>query len=152
LFTEMLEGFTSFQTARGRDRASIAKQLGALRGLVEFAGGWPWEWTAELIDGWSAQLKGERGLARSTLRARQGTVRLFMAYLTNPAYAWVARCRELFGVAPTQVCHDWNTARHLEAYEGTRSAARWTTPRSSGCSRPPTLGWRPPGPPATRGW
>ncbi|HEY3035331.1 MAG TPA: tyrosine-type recombinase/integrase [Streptosporangiaceae bacterium] len=119
LFTEMLDGFTNFQTARGREATSIAKQLSALRGLVEFADAWPWAWTAELVDGWSAQLKDERGLARSTLRARQGTVRLFMAYLTNPAYAWTARCRELFGVAPVQVCHDWNTTRHLEDYEGT---------------------------------
>lgn len=119
MFTEMLDGFTSFQTARGRDGASIAKQLSALRELAEHAGGWPWEWTAELVDAWSAQLKDERGMARSTLRARQGTVRLFMAYLTNPAYSWAARCRELFGVAPVQVCHDWNTTRHLEGYEGT---------------------------------
>jgi len=118
LFTEMLAGFTSFQTARGRETASIAKQLSLLRDLAAYASAWPWQWTAELMDGWSVYLKDERGLARSTLRARQGTVRLFMAYLTNPAYAWAARCRELFGVAPTQVCHDWNTTRHLEAYEG----------------------------------
>ena len=119
LFTEMLAGFTSFQTARGRETASIAKQLSLLRDLAAYASAWPWEWTAELMDGLSVYLKDERGLARSTLRARQGTVRLFMAYLTNPAYAWAARCRELFGVAPIQVCHDWNTTRHLEAYEGT---------------------------------
>jgi integrase/recombinase XerC len=119
MFTEMLDGFKNFQTARGREAASIAKQVSVLRGLAEYASGWPWAWTAELVDGWSAFLKDERRLARSTLRARQGTVRLFMAYLTNPAYAWQARCRELFGVTPVQVCHDWNTARHLEQYEGT---------------------------------
>jgi integrase/recombinase XerD len=118
LFTEMLDGFTSFQTARGREAASTAKQLSVLRELVEYASAWPWEWTAELVDHWSAYLKDERELARSTLRARQGAVRGFMAYLTNPAYAWATRCRELFGIAPIQVCHDWNTTRHLEAYEG----------------------------------
>ena len=119
LFTEMLDGFRDFQTARGREAASIAKQLSVLRDLAAYASAWPWEWTAELMDGWSGYLKEERGLARSTLRARQGTVRLFMAYLTNPSYAWAVRCRELFGVVPVQVCHDWNTTRHLEAYEGT---------------------------------
>ena len=118
MFTEMLDGFNNFQTARGREAASIAKQLAVLRGLAEYASGWPWEWTAELVDGWSAYLKDERRLARSTLRARQGTVRGFMAYLVNPAYAWASRCRELFGVTPVQVCHDWNTTRHLEQYEG----------------------------------
>jgi integrase/recombinase XerC len=152
MFTEMLDGFNNFQTARGREAASIAKQVSVLRGLAEYASGWPWEWTAELVDGWSAFLKDERRLARSTLRARQGTVRLFMAYLINPAYAWQARCRELFGVTPVQVCHDWNTTRHLEQYEGWRSGARWTTRRRRGCLGPPTRGWRPHAAPATRGW
>jgi site-specific recombinase XerD len=119
LFTERLDGFKNFQTARGREAASIAKQLSVLRDLAAYASAWPWEWTAELMDGWSGYLKEERGLARSTLRARLGTVRGFMAYLTNPSYAWAVRCRELFGVAPVQVCQDWNTTRHLEAYEGT---------------------------------
>src|SRR6266498_1013037 len=115
----MLEGFTNFQTARGRNPDSIAKQLSTLTGLAAWAKAWPWQWTPELIDAWSAYLKAERKLARSTLRGRQGAARLFVSYLVNPAYAWTTRCRELFGVAPTQVCFDWNTTRHLEAYEGT---------------------------------
>jgi integrase len=118
LFGEMLEGFSNFQTARGRNPDSIAKQLSSLTGLVAWAHAWPWQWTAELIDAWSAYLKGECKLARSTLRGRQGATRLFVSYLINPAYAWTTSCRELFGVAPTQVCFDWNTSRHLEGYEG----------------------------------
>ncbi len=119
LFAEMLEGFSNFQTARGRNADSITKQLSTLTGLAAWAKAWPWQWTPELIDAWSAYLKAERKLARSTLRGRQGAARLFVSYLVNPAYAWTTRCRELFGVAPTQVCFDWNTTRHLEAYEGT---------------------------------
>ena len=76
---------------------------------------WPWEWTAHDVDDWSADMR-ERRLAKSTIRHRQGTIRRFCEYLTNPSYEWSERCFTDFNQQPLQVCHEWNTTRHVEDY------------------------------------
>lgn len=42
----------------------------------------------------------------------QNALRMFLEYLTDPAYGWSEQCWERFGDHPAQVFHDWNTARH----------------------------------------
>lgn len=37
---------------------------------------------------------------------------MFCAYLTHPAYGWVNFCQRTFGDIPSQICFEWNTARH----------------------------------------
>jgi site-specific recombinase XerD len=43
---------------------------------------------------------------------------VFCTYLTDPAYGWDALCEATFGSHPTQVCFEWNTARHTQDNEG----------------------------------
>jgi integrase/recombinase XerC len=71
MFNEMLRGYAAMLLAAGRDRGSVGKLLQMLRGFVVWADAWPWEWTAQDVDEWSADLR-DRGLALSTLRNRQG--------------------------------------------------------------------------------
>jgi integrase/recombinase XerC len=44
-------------------------------------------------------------------------VRRFCEYAVNPQYPWLERCQEEFGQVPEQVCHEWNTTRHIEEYD-----------------------------------
>jgi integrase/recombinase XerC len=113
MFNEMLRGYATMLLAAGRDRGSVGKLLQMLRGFVVWADAWPWEWTAQDVDEWSADMR-ERGLALSTLRNWQGVVRRFCEYAVNPQYPWLERCKEEFGQVPEQVCHEWNTTRHIE--------------------------------------
>ena len=102
--------------ASGRDRESVGKILQVVRGFVAWADAWPWEWAALDVDEWSADMR-ERELALSTIRFRQGVVRRFCEYTINPQYPWAERCRSQFGQVPEQVCHEWNTTRHIEDYD-----------------------------------
>ena len=70
------------------------------------------------MDEWSAHLVGSLGRAKSTVRQKQGAVRLFCDYITSPYYDWPARCEAWFGEHPIQICHEWNTVAHLVDYEG----------------------------------
>lgn len=115
-FDDMLRGYGRMLLAAGRERESVGKALLDIRNLVVWSDAWPWEWTAHDVDDWSADMR-ERGLAKSTIRHRQGTVRRFCDYMTNPSYEWTERCAIEFGQVPTQVCHEWNTTRHIEEYE-----------------------------------
>jgi hypothetical protein len=116
MFNEMLRGYATMLLAAGRDRGSVGKLLQMLRGFVVWADAWPWEWTAQDVDEWSTDMR-DRGLALSTLRSRQGVVRRFCEYAVNPQYPWLGRCQEEFGQIAEQVCHEWNTARHIEEYD-----------------------------------
>jgi site-specific recombinase XerD len=43
---------------------------------------------------------------------------MFMGYVCDARYGWVAECEGRFGDHPTQICHEWNTADHVADYEG----------------------------------
>ncbi len=61
---------------------------------------WPWEWRAEHIEEWIADLAAPpRRLAVSTLRAYQVTVRLFVEYLLDRRYPWALICEQRLGHA-----------------------------------------------------
>jgi len=116
LFDDMLRGYGTMLIAAGRDRQSVGKTLQMIRGFVVWSDAWPWEWTTQDVDEWSADLR-DREIALSTLRSRQGALRRFCEYAVNPQYPWIERCLAAFGQVPTQVCHEWNTTRHLEEYD-----------------------------------
>jgi hypothetical protein len=78
---------------------------------------YPWQWLPQMVDEWSSDLRGIRGLARSTLRNYQESVRLFCAFLTDPAYGWAEECERRFGSHPAQVCFEWNTAVQVQDNE-----------------------------------
>ena len=43
---------------------------------------------------------------------------MFLDYVCDPRYGWVAECEQRVGARPVQVCHEWNTAVHVADYEG----------------------------------
>ena len=96
---------------------TVAARQRAVRAFAAHAGAFPWSWTAELADEWFTDPRAVRGLRASTLRGYQEAVRLFCAYVTDPAYGWPAQCLARFGTHPVQVCHEWNTAVHVQDAE-----------------------------------
>ena len=63
------------------------------------------------------ELRGVKGLRRSTVRAYASSVSAFCRYVTDPAYGWAGQCQARFGSHPVQVVHEWNTAVHVQASE-----------------------------------
>lgn len=114
LFESMLEGWRRQQESRRLGPSIIGGRERLVRRFREHTGTWPWLWTAEQLEQWVAG----GGWSHSTIRSYQGALEMFMAYLTDPRYGWGAVCEERVGVAPTQICHEWNTATHLADYEG----------------------------------
>ena len=70
-----------------------------------------------MADEWFTDLRALRGLRRSTLGSYQEAVRLFCQYVTDSAYGWPGQCQQRFGTHPVQVCHEWNTAVHVQDAE-----------------------------------
>lgn len=115
----MLSGWAKQQRGGRRLQAdTIESRARDVRAFVRFSNEYPWHWTAAHMDEWTTHLASELGRARSTMRNYQGSVRLFCDYLTSPHYQWPGECEKRFGTHPIQVCHEWNTAVHLEDYEG----------------------------------
>lgn len=118
----MLSGWATQMRARALALGTIGPRVLMVRRFMRFCGEYPWRWSAEEMDAWSADLL-QRGIARSTLRNYQGGVHLFCEYLVDPRYGWGDRCMELFGTHPVQICHEWNTLPHTVDVEG-RPAVR----------------------------
>lgn len=115
---EMLGGWRNQQLARNLAFATISGREAQIRRLVAESGEYPWHWSAQLVDDWLGDQRAVRHLRRSTIRAKAVTVRLFCAYVTDPSYGWSEECWTRFGTHPTQVCHVWNTATHVQDAEG----------------------------------
>lgn len=115
----MLEGWARQQRGGRRLLAStIEARQRDVRAFLEFSNEYPWQWSAAHMDEWTTHLISERRMAVSTIRNYQGSIRLFCDYLTSPHYSWPEECERRFGSHPVQICHEWNTAVHLEDYEG----------------------------------
>jgi len=70
-----------------------------------------------MLDEWLGELRGVRGLRRSSVRAYALAVSAFCRYATDPAYGWADQCLARFGTHPVQVVHEWNTAVHVQENE-----------------------------------
>lgn len=115
----MLDGWTAQMVGgRGLRRQSAKSVVAMVTRFQEHSNEWPWNWTSAMFDEWMADLVSARQLAPSTIRSYQQAVRAFCGYLCSPHYGWDAECETRFGSHPSQICHDENTNRHLQGYEG----------------------------------
>lgn len=119
VFEAMLTGWRAQQIG-GRNLRDdyVGGTLRAVKQFQTHSGLWPWAWSAGQFDEWMLDLVSVRQLAPSTIRGYQQAMRLFCEYATSEHYGWVTECELRFGTHPVQVCHEWNTVRHLQDYEG----------------------------------
>jgi site-specific recombinase XerD len=117
VFAAMLEGWRQQQLARNLALGTAEGRARAVRRFAAHADCFPWQWTAALFDDWCTDLRAVRGLRRSTLRNYQEGVRLFCHFVTDPGYGWAEECLRRFGAHPVQICHEWNTAVHVQDAE-----------------------------------
>ncbi|MGH4001515.1 MAG: tyrosine-type recombinase/integrase, partial [Pseudonocardiaceae bacterium] len=119
VFEAMVSGWARQQRSRLLSEETIGQRLHLVHRFCEFAGSYPWEWTAGDVEDFTASLmSGEGRLAPSTIRGYHLALRMFCDYLLDGRYGWVSQCEDRFGMIPSQVCHDYNTAAHLVDYEG----------------------------------
>ena len=114
LFESMLAGWRRQQQSRRLGASIVEARERTVRRFAEFTGAWPWCWSPEQVEGWVAS----GGWAHSTVRSYQGALAVFLDYVCDPRYGWVGECEARVGARPVQVCHEWNTARHVADYEG----------------------------------
>lgn len=122
----MLEGWRNQQMARNLALSTIEGRHNAVKAFTHHADAFPWQWSAQMVDEWLGDLRAIRHLKQSTLRNYAEAVRSFCAFLTDPAYDWAAECEKRFGTHPVQVCHEWNTAHHLQESEADPSKRAFT--------------------------
>ncbi|WP_234337123.1 tyrosine-type recombinase/integrase [Streptomyces xylophagus] len=119
MFDAMLRGWEQQRRSRLLAKKTISDRLSLVRRFALFTATYPWEWTPEDVEAYfSHQLSGASPLAHSTVRGQQGDLQMFCAFVSDRRYGWAAACDEVFGQAPVQVCHDWNTTDHVAEYEG----------------------------------
>lgn len=114
LFEAMLEGWGRQHAARRLSPTITRCRARIVRRFQAFTGAWPWEWRSEQLESWVAQ----GGWAHATIRNYEGSIALFLGYVCDPRYGWVEACRERVGTAPVQICHEGNTAVHVDVLEG----------------------------------
>lgn len=119
IFNAMLQGWDDQQQSRGLSRQTIDVRTSFIRRFSAYCEKLPWEWAPVDLEDFSIHaLSRARPLAKSTTRGYQVMVRAFCDFMMDPRYGWAGECEKRFGSAPQQICHDWNTVRHLADYEG----------------------------------
>ena len=113
VFTAMLDGWRAQQLARNLAFSTIGRRESMVRAFAGHADAMPWGWEPRMIDEWLGDMRGVRGLRRSTVRSYGSSVSAFCRYVTDPAYGWAEECQDRFGTHPVQVVHEWNAAVHV---------------------------------------
>ncbi|WP_306306818.1 hypothetical protein [Nocardia brevicatena] len=116
----MLTGWENQQRSRTLQMSSITPRVALIRRFHTFTESYPGEWTTADVEDFTVSLTSDSGgqLALSTIRGYHLVLRMFCDYLVDQRYEWVRQCRDRFGQIPSQICHEWNTAAHLNDYEG----------------------------------
>lgn len=122
---EMLQGWRNQQLARNLAFDTIGSRERMVRRFARVSGGWPWTWAPRDVDDFLAHVRESAG-ARSTVRQYQMALRLFCSYVSDPEYGWDRYCEALFGTHPAQVVFEWNTAPHVQDFEGDPSRRAFT--------------------------
>jgi integrase len=119
VFEAMLEGWALQQRTRFLKPATIMSRLRLARRVADFANEYPWHWQCADVEAFIDSCRNRtKPIVVSTARLYETTLRMFLQYLTDPRYGWTAECQQRFGIAPTQVLHEWNTIVHVTNYEG----------------------------------
>lgn len=122
----MLRGWAAQQSARNLSATTIETRRAIVVRFRQFADCYPWRWTATTVDEFFLELRALKGAARSTVLGYQNALRMFLEYLTAPAYGWGELCWSRFGDHPAQVFHEWNTARHAQDVMGSPGKRPYT--------------------------
>lgn len=117
VFAEMLEGWRNQQLSRNLSFGTIEKRVKLISRFADYANEYPWQWTPAMVDEFFGDLRGVRHLRQTSVRNYQASLRLFCDYVSSSDYGWTELCLEQFGSHPVQVCHDWNSARHVQEAE-----------------------------------
>lgn len=115
---EMLDGWRNQQLSRNLQFDTIAQRIRYVRRFMEHMNEFPWNWTPAHVEEYFGDLRSIKRLSHSSVRAQQSALRAFTSYIANPDYGWDRRCEELFGTHPAQVFFEWNSAPHVQEYEG----------------------------------
>lgn len=122
----MLQGWAAQQSARNLSATTIETRRATVVRFRQFADCYPWQWTAGTVDEFFLELRALKGAARSTVLGYQNALRMFLEYLTDPAYGWGELCWDRFSDHPAQVFHEWNTARHAQDAVGSPGKRPYT--------------------------
>ncbi|WP_106847993.1 site-specific integrase [Blastococcus sp. Marseille-P5729] len=125
---DMLQGWRNRQLSRNLQFATINPRVRYVQRFIEHLNVMPWEWTPRMVEEYFGDLRSIRRLSHASLRAHQSALRDFTSYISNPDYGWDRVCEGLFGTHPAQVFFEWNTAVHVQEFEG-RPAKRPYTKR-----------------------
>ena len=122
----MLDGWRDQQLSRNLQFNTIEQRLRLVQRFVDHVNAEPWHWTPAMVEEFSADLRTVKHVAHSTLRGYHCALRAFTSYIANPDYGWDRVCEQHFGTHPAQVFFDWNTAPHVQAYDGRASKRPYT--------------------------
>lgn len=117
VFEAMLAGWRRQQESRLLATTTVESRDKTIRRFRGFCEEFPWRWQPGDVEDWTVSLRST-GRSRSTIRAYQNALAMFMDYLCDARYGWVLECEDRFGEHPVQICHEWNTADHVADYEG----------------------------------
>lgn len=118
VFRAMIEGWEMQQRGgRTLQKGTVQHSVMVVTKFQQFCALWPWQWGAADLDDWMTHLVAVRKLAPPTIRNYQVVIRTFCTFLCSEHYGWAAECERRFGTHPVQICHDWNTRRHIEEME-----------------------------------
>ena len=112
--SEVLTGWKRSHSARNFSPAYSARGIATIIRLCDFAGKYPWEWSAQDADQFFDHLRRVDNLVVNSIRAYQNDIRQFCEYAVSPSYDWNETCGRLFGHNFLQVINDFNKARHLQ--------------------------------------
>lgn len=117
LLEEMLEAYQVKRLGAQRHHSkSVGRDLAVISNMLEFTGAPPWRWTEGDFEAWCHHVGITKGLARTTQRHYQATIRGFLQYLIENQ-KFRNEVRRLHNAELVQICTAENCIPHVNERE-----------------------------------
>lgn len=111
VYSQILNAYQSRLMARRLRQSSIKENLRTINGFFEYTNLYPWEWTSEDFEDWSAYLYSIKKNSEYTQRKKQNIISRFQAFLVDsPKLSDL--CKINFEKSPIQICSPENLIPH----------------------------------------
>lgn len=111
VFSKIMQAYENRLMSKRLKATYIKSSLNTINTFLEYTNLYPWEWTKEDFDDWSAYIFSIKNNSEATQRRKQGVIARFQHFLvTSPLFCDI--CVKTFNQRPVEICDCENMIPH----------------------------------------
>lgn len=111
IYEQMLQGYKNRLMSRALKPTTLSNEICVINNFFEYTNLYPWEWSSDDFEEWSAYLYSVKNNCEATQRHKQRIIARFQSYIVDSS-VFNEMCFKNFGKKPALICSAVNLIPH----------------------------------------